>query len=68
MDENTLMVSVRREAVSGKCPECGGVDIRSYPVISEKGWQRVVKCQSCLASLSREQDDTSRASLLSLQV
>ena len=50
----TLTVSVEREPVSGTCPGCGAEDLARYPVISEKGWEIVVKCQSCLVSVSRE--------------
>lgn len=45
---------VEREPVAGICPECGAADLRRYPVVSEGGWFVVVKCQSCLASVSRE--------------
>lgn len=38
----------------GVCPRCGGSTIASYPVISEGGWWRVTKCQSCLFSLERD--------------
>jgi hypothetical protein len=50
----TPTVSVEREPVSGTCPECGAEDLARYPVISEKGWEIAVKCQSCLASVKRE--------------
>jgi NMD protein affecting ribosome stability and mRNA decay len=40
--------------VEGTCPECGGSDLRRYPVLGAEGWFEVVKCQRCLASLSRE--------------
>lgn len=45
---------VEREPVEGSCPECGGEELRRYPVISEGGWWTVVKCQSCLHSVERE--------------
>lgn len=41
--------------MEGTCPECGGADLAAYPVIGEGGWWDVVKCQSCLASVTREQ-------------
>lgn len=50
----TPTVSVEREPVSGTCPECGAGELARYPVISEKGWEIAVKCQSCLASVKRE--------------
>ena len=45
---------VERRAVDANCPECGGSDVKAYPVLSEGGWWHVVKCQDCLASLTRE--------------
>jgi len=47
-------VSVEREAVEGQCPECGEEKLERYPVLSEGGWFEVVKCASCLHSVSRE--------------
>lgn len=47
-------VSVERRAVDGTCPECGATALAAYPVLSENGWWDVVKCQSCLCSISRE--------------
>jgi vanillate/4-hydroxybenzoate decarboxylase subunit D len=49
-----LHLSVEREPVDGTCPECGAEDLKRYPVLSEGGWWTAVKCQSCLASISRE--------------
>lgn len=49
-------VHVIREPVSGTCPDCGGQAIAAYAVLSEGGWFQVMKCQQCLASLSREAD------------
>ncbi|MBK5218398.1 MAG: hypothetical protein JJE35_01230 [Thermoleophilia bacterium] len=49
-------VSVERAAVEGACSECGESQLRRYPVLSEGGWYRVVKCESCLHSESREPD------------
>jgi len=43
-----------REPVAGACDECGAEDLLRYPVLSEGGWFVVVKCQSCLRSVSRE--------------
>lgn len=43
-----------KETIEGECPECGGSDIRKYPVLSEGGWFIAAKCQACLCSLSRE--------------
>jgi transposase-like protein len=45
---------LEREPVDGTCPRCGADDLRRYPVNSEGGWFDVVKCQSCLHSVSRE--------------
>ena len=39
--------------VQGECPECGTADLARYPVLSAGGWFEVVKCQRCLASVSR---------------
>jgi hypothetical protein len=50
--ETTL--HVEKEPVSGTCPDCGAEELRAYPVLSENGWWNVVKCQSCLLSVSRE--------------
>lgn len=47
-------VAVPRDAVEGRCPECGAEDLKAYPVLSEGGWWNVVKCQSCLCSTHRE--------------
>ena len=46
-------VTVEREPVAGSCPECGGNDLRRYPVINERGWEMVVKCQDCLFAVER---------------
>jgi hypothetical protein len=47
-------VTATREPVEGSCPECGAEDLRRYPVVSETGWEMVVKCQTCLCSVERE--------------
>ena len=47
-------LSVDRTPVEGSCPECGAAELAAYPVMSEGGWWDVVKCQACLASVSRE--------------
>jgi len=47
-------LSVERTPVEGACPECGAADLAEYRVLSEGGWWDVRKCQSCLASVSRE--------------
>ncbi|HTX07879.1 MAG TPA: hypothetical protein VME22_04650 [Solirubrobacteraceae bacterium] len=51
---STPYVSVEREPVEGTCPECGAAALARYPVVGETGWQIVVKCQRCLASVGRE--------------
>jgi hypothetical protein len=43
-----------REPVVGVCSQCGATELARYEVLSEGGWHRVLKCQSCLASLERE--------------
>lgn len=43
-----------REAVAGHCDACGAEALMRYPVLSERGWFIVVKCQQCLHSMSRE--------------
>ena len=43
-----------REIVAGHCEECGAEALMRYPVLSERGWFIVVKCQQCLHSASRE--------------
>jgi N-methylhydantoinase B len=45
--------AVQREAVEGACPECASCSLERYPVLGDGGWFVVVKCQACLASLSR---------------
>ena len=40
--------------VEGSCPECGAEELREYPVLAAEGWFEVVKCQRCLASVSRK--------------
>ncbi len=53
MGEAVSTVSVKREPQAGTCPQCGAERLESYPALSEGGWFMVVKCQECLASLSR---------------
>jgi hypothetical protein len=45
---------VERVDVDGSCPECGGENLKRYPVVSEGGWWTVTKCQNCLFSVDRE--------------
>jgi len=47
-------LSVERESAEGSCAACGAAELSAYPVLSEGGWYRVVKCQRCLTSQSRE--------------
>jgi hypothetical protein len=49
--------AVTREPVDGACPRCGARDLCRYPVLSEGGWFRAVKCQACLFSVSRDRWD-----------
>ena len=46
-------VHVQRTAVIGACPACGAIALQAYEVLSAGGWFKVVKCQSCLASVER---------------
>lgn len=48
------VLNTARANVAGSCPECGVSQLESYRVLSEGGWWNVVKCQSCLESISRE--------------
>jgi allophanate hydrolase subunit 1 len=50
----TPTVSSPRTPVPGACPECGAQQLSRYRVMSEGGWWLVVKCGSCLHSVSRE--------------
>ncbi|MET9211392.1 MULTISPECIES: hypothetical protein [unclassified Nocardia] len=43
-----------REPRDGACPRCGAAELRAYAVVAEQGWVRVIKCQRCLHSVSRE--------------
>ena len=47
-------LAVTRTPVEGRCPECGASALASYRVLGEGGWFLACKCQSCLASISRE--------------
>lgn len=42
-----------KEPVDGGCLECGAAELRRYPVLASDGWFEAVKCQRCLASVSR---------------
>lgn len=46
-------LAVDRTPVDGDCDACGEASLAEYPVLSEIGWLRVVKCQNCLHSASR---------------
>jgi N-methylhydantoinase B len=52
-DRVAASVRVEREPQSGRCPNCGKSALAQYPVIGESGWCQVIKCQSCLTSVSR---------------
>lgn len=47
-------VHARRAAADGACPACGEAALSAYRVIGEGGFFDVVKCASCLHSVSRE--------------
>ena len=49
----TETLTVEREPVEGRCPQCGAEHLAKYPVMTEGGWWDVVKCQECLVSISR---------------
>ncbi len=51
---STHTVSCDRTPVPGPCPECAAPALARYRVMSEGGWWLVVKCTSCLHSVSRE--------------
>ena len=48
------MVVVKTRVEGATCPECGGDDVRRYPVGHYKGPRIVVKCQTCYYSVSVE--------------
>jgi hypothetical protein len=49
----TEQVYLVRERVSGQgCPECGGEDVRRYPIAAHMGPRIVTKCQACFFVLS----------------
>jgi hypothetical protein len=51
--EQTLTVD--RVPVSGlTCHECGGEDVRRYPIANEYGARIATKCQTCLHTLRIE--------------
>ncbi|MEE3852995.1 hypothetical protein VZC37_21845 [Gordonia sp. LSe1-13] len=45
---------VEKNPIAGECTQCGAATLAAYPVLSEGGWFRVVKCQTCLHSMDRE--------------
>jgi allophanate hydrolase subunit 1 len=65
---STATVAVERTAVAGNCSACGAAQLASYPVLSEGGWFKVVKCQACLNSVSREADVVGPIELLSRSI
>lgn len=65
---STPTVAVERVAVAGHCSACGAAELASYPVLSEGGWFKVVKCQACLTSHSREADVIGPVDLLSRSI
>lgn len=50
---NNTAPSAERVAVKGDCPRCDNPTLAEYDVVGEAGWVHVVKCQTCLHSLSR---------------
>ncbi|MEQ8496752.1 MAG: hydantoinase B/oxoprolinase family protein, partial [Gammaproteobacteria bacterium] len=58
-------VHLERESVTGACPACGAQALARYPVLSEGGWYRVLKCQACLAAVERVADDAGPIALKS---
>jgi hypothetical protein len=50
-----LRPTIERVEVPGAiCPECGGGDIRRYPVANSLGARIVTKCQDCLHRLAMD--------------
>jgi hypothetical protein len=47
----------RTPVEDAQCPECGGSDVRRYPVGWVRGPRIVVKCQRCLHTLSVERPE-----------
>jgi hypothetical protein len=46
-------ISVKREPVPGAvCPQCGGEDVRRYPIAWSRGPRIVTKCQTCFSALA----------------
>jgi ssDNA-binding Zn-finger/Zn-ribbon topoisomerase 1 len=48
------MVVTKTPVEGATCPECGGEDVRRYPIGWYKGPRIVVKCQDCYHSLAVE--------------
>lgn len=48
-------ISVERAAVDATCPECGGSDVRRYPIADHIGPRIVTKCQGCFHVLALDQ-------------
>jgi hypothetical protein len=47
--------TVERVVVEGMtCPQCGGSDVRRYPVSNQYGPRMATKCQDCLCTLAIE--------------
>jgi hypothetical protein len=46
-------LTVERVQIEGTCDQCGAAELAAYEVLSEAGWESVVKCQNCLASRER---------------
>lgn len=44
---------VNRQPIDGQCLRCGSIELAAYRALSEGGWWNVLKCQSCLYSISR---------------
>ncbi len=65
---STPTVMVERLVVAGFCSACGAEDLASYSVLSEGGWFKVIKCQACLASISRVADLVGPIELLSRSI
>lgn len=53
-------LTVLKTPVEGQtCPECGGTDIRRYPVAHANGPRMVTKCQGCYHSLAVDRPEES---------
>lgn len=43
---------IRTEVPGTDCPDCGGTDVRRYPIANHHGPRMVTKCQDCFHVLA----------------